>query len=51
LNDTFFREQLKEKGLKDTPQRFAKYEAIVSLKNHPSAENVFEYIKKIHLNI
>jgi Fe2+ or Zn2+ uptake regulation protein len=28
----FFREQLKEKGLKVTPQRVAIYEAIVNLK-------------------
>jgi len=47
----FFRERLKEKGLKVTPQRVAIYEAIVSLKNHPTAENVIEYIKVNHPNI
>jgi Fur family transcriptional regulator, peroxide stress response regulator len=47
----FFREILKEKGLKVTPQRVAIYEAIVSLKNHPTAENVIEYIKLNHPNI
>ena len=47
----FFREQLKEKGLKVTPQRVAIYEAIVNLKNHPTAENVIEYIKSNHPNI
>jgi Fur family peroxide stress response transcriptional regulator len=47
----FFRETLKEKGLKITPQRVAIYEAIVSLKNHPTAENVIEYIKINHPNI
>jgi Fur family peroxide stress response transcriptional regulator len=47
----FFREQLKEKGLKVTPQRVAIYEAIVNLKNHPTAENVIEYIKANHPNI
>jgi Fur family transcriptional regulator, peroxide stress response regulator len=47
----FFREQLKEKGLKITPQRVAIYEAIVNLKNHPTAENVIEYIKTNHPNI
>jgi len=47
----FFREILKEKGLKVTPQRVAIYEAIISLKNHPTAENIIEYIKINHPNI
>lgn len=47
----FFREILKEKGLKVTPQRVAIYDAIVSLKNHPTAENVIDYIKINHPNI
>lgn len=49
--DNYFREQLKEKGLKVTPQRVAIYEAIVNLKNHPTAENVIDYIKANHPNI
>ncbi len=48
---TFLREKLQEKGLKVTPQRVAIYEAIVKLKNHPTAENVIEYIKANHPNI
>jgi Fur family transcriptional regulator, peroxide stress response regulator len=47
----FFREKLQEKGLKVTPQRVAIFEAIVKLKNHPTAENVIEYIKTNHPNI
>ena len=47
----FFREKLKEKGLKITPQRVAIYEAIVVLHNHPTAENIIEYIKTNHPNI
>jgi Fur family peroxide stress response transcriptional regulator len=47
----FLREKLKEKKLKVTPQRVAIYEAIVKLKNHPTAENVIEYIKINHPNI
>jgi Fur family peroxide stress response transcriptional regulator len=47
----FFREKLQEKGLKVTPQRVAIYEAIVKLNNHPTAENVIEYIKANHPNI
>lgn len=46
-----FREKLQEKGLKVTPQRVAIYEAIDKLKNHPTAENVIEYIKANHTNI
>ncbi len=44
-------EQLKQKGLKVTPQRVAIYEAVIKLKNHPTAEKVIEYIKKNHPNI
>ncbi len=47
----FFRDKLQEKGLKVTPQRVAIYEAIVTLSNHPTAENVIEYIKTNHPNI
>lgn len=43
--------QLKEKGLKVTPQRVAIYEAVIKLKNHPTADKVIEYIKKNHPNI
>jgi Fur family peroxide stress response transcriptional regulator len=47
----FFREKLQEKGLKVTPQRLAIYETIVKLKNHPTAENIIDNIKKNHPNI
>lgn len=46
-----FVQQLKQKGLKVTPQRIAIYEAVVELKNHPTAENIIDYIKKKHPNI
>ena len=39
-------EQIKQRGLKVTPQRVAIFEAVVKLKNHPTAENIIEYIKK-----
>lgn len=45
------RENLKHKGLKITPQRIAIYEAVLKLKNHPTAENIIDYIKKNHPNI
>lgn len=45
------REQIKLKGLKVTPQRVAIYEAVLQLKNHPTAENIISFIKKNHPNI
>lgn len=45
------REKLIDKGLKVTPQRIAILEAIVKLNNHPSADNVIDYIRKNHPNI
>ncbi len=51
MNNESFRNQLSEKGLKVTPQRVAIYEAVVMLKNHPTAENIIDYIKKNHPNI
>ncbi len=43
--------QLAVKGLKVTPQRIAILEAIIKLNNHPTAENIIEYIRKNHPNI
>lgn len=46
-----FSNKLIEKGLKVTPQRIAILEAIIVLNNHPTAENIIEYIRKNHPNI
>jgi Fur family transcriptional regulator, peroxide stress response regulator len=43
--------KLVEKDLKVTPQRIAILEAIIKLRNHPTAENIIEYIRKNHPNI
>lgn len=43
--------KLTERSLKVTPQRIAILEAIYHLKNHPTAENIIDYIKKMHPNI
>jgi Fur family peroxide stress response transcriptional regulator len=51
MTTEYFREQLKQKGLKITPQRVAIYEAVVKLNNHPTAENIIDHIKKSHPNI
>ena len=49
MND--IRNKLIEKGLKVTPQRIAILEAIITLNNHPTAENMIDYIRKNHPNI
>ena len=45
------RNKLVEKGLKITPQRIAILEAIFKLNNHPTVENIIDYIWKNHPNI
>jgi Fur family peroxide stress response transcriptional regulator len=45
------RNKLSTKGLKITPQRIAILEAIEKLNNHPTAENIIEYIRRNHPNI
>jgi Fur family peroxide stress response transcriptional regulator len=45
------RNKLIDKGLRVTPQRIAILEAIVNLNNHPTAENIIDYIRKNHPNI
>lgn len=42
---------LKDCGLKVTPQRIAVLDAVINLKNHPTAEKVIDYIKSNHPNI
>jgi len=42
---------LKDKNLKVTPQRIAVLDAVTKLGNHPSAENVIDFIKINHPNI
>ncbi len=43
--------KLIEKGLKVTPQRIAILEAINKLNNHPTAENIIDYIRNNYPNI
>jgi Fur family peroxide stress response transcriptional regulator len=45
------RNKLTEKGLKVTPQRVAIMEAILNLNNHPTAENIIDYIRDNNPNI
>lgn len=41
-------EKLKSKGLKVTPQRLAILDAVYDLGNHPTADNIVEYIRNTH---
>ena len=42
-----FAEQLREKGLKVTPQRMAIYEMLSQTTEHPTAEQVWDAIKEV----
>jgi Fur family transcriptional regulator, peroxide stress response regulator len=42
---------LKNCGLKVTPQRIAVFDAAINLNNHPTADNIIEFIKVNHPNI
>ncbi|NPB07192.1 MAG: transcriptional repressor [Aquificae bacterium] len=43
-----FIERCKKLGLKITPQRLAIYEALLKAGNHPTAEEIYEEVKKKH---
>lgn len=51
LGNEEIQSRLKERGLKVTPQRMAILEGIYALNNHPTADNIIEYIRKTHPNI
>jgi len=41
-------QKLKDAGMKVTPQRHAILDALYALNNHPTAENIAEYIRKTY---
>ncbi len=43
--------RLIEKGLKVTPQRLVIFDCLVRLKNHPTAENIIDFIRKTNPHI
>lgn len=45
------RNKFSEKGLKITPQRVFILEAVYKLNNHPTADNIIEFIRESHPNI
>jgi Fur family transcriptional regulator, peroxide stress response regulator len=51
VSKDILRKKLSEKGLKVTPQRISILEAVYNLHNHPTADQIMEYIHKSHPNI
>ncbi|MFH0733516.1 MAG: transcriptional repressor [bacterium] len=51
MQTTNLSELITKSGLKVTPQRIAILDAVIKLKNHPTAENVIDYIKSAYPNI
>ncbi len=51
MDNELLKQKLSEKGMKITPQRMAILEAIYELNNHPTAENIIEFIRKTHPNV
>jgi len=45
------RDKISAKGLKVTPQRMRVMDAIYALDNHPTADNIIEYVRKTDPNI
>ena len=45
------RNKISSKGLKVTPQRMRVMEAVYALDNHPTADNIIEFIRKSDPNI
>ena len=46
-----FQESCRQAGLKITPQRLAVYRELIKSKNHPSADMLYQKVKKTHPNI
>lgn len=51
MKPEIIRNKLIDRGLKVTPQRIAILEAIIKLNNHPTADNIIEFIRENHPNI
>lgn len=49
IND--IRSRLSDKKLRITPQRMSVFEAILTLNNHPTAENIIDFVRNNHPNI
>jgi Fur family peroxide stress response transcriptional regulator len=44
-------QKLRDAGMKVTPQRYAILEAVLEMGNHPTADQIIDYIRKTHPGI
>ncbi len=51
MNEHNIREWLPKAGLKITPQRIAVFEAVLSMRDHPTAEKIIEHVRNNHPNV
>jgi Fur family peroxide stress response transcriptional regulator len=51
MDMTKIRDLIRDAGLKVTPQRMLVLEAVASMKNHPTADHITEFIRQNHPNI
>lgn len=51
MNIEFLKVKLRDKGLKVTPKRISIFEAIIKLQNHPTAEEIVNYIRNKNIKI
>lgn len=51
MNKEFLQIKLRNKGLKVTPKRVSILEAIIELKNHPTAEEIVNFIRNRNMKI
>ncbi|HBG39939.1 MAG TPA: transcriptional repressor [Porphyromonadaceae bacterium] len=51
IHQQLLQQKLSEKGLKATPQRIAILDAIYTLNNHPTAEQITDFVRAAHPTI
>src|SRR6056297_823781 len=51
INMQKIRDRIAESGLKVTPQRIAVFEALMNIKDHPSAEMIKNYLSKTYPSV
>ncbi|MDZ7777290.1 MAG: transcriptional repressor [Bacteroidales bacterium] len=51
INKSILQQEISQAGLKVTPQRIAVLEAVISLGNHPTVDEIVEHIKDYHPSI
>jgi len=51
IHTSIIQEKLKSKGLKVTPQRSGVLEAVYTLRNHPTAEQIIDFVREKNPNV